>query len=137
MNYTRLVLAALAAFVAYFACGTLVWVLVPAMKDEARKFSALFRPHEEMTSMMPVGMAAIFGAVLVVTLLFARIYPQGAGAASGLGVGALIGAFVVLGFVLHNYANLNIGLKLTLLQATAYFIEWMVVGVVIALVYRR
>ena len=136
MNYSRLSLATLAATVAYFAFGTLVWVLVPAMKEEAGKFPALFRPHEEMKRVAPVGLIGTLIAVLVVTLLFARIYPQGAGAADGLSFGAFIGAFVVCGFVLHNYANLNIGLKLTALQGVGLFIEWVIVGIVIALVYR-
>jgi len=37
---------------------------------------------------------------------------------------------------LHNWVNLNIGGKLTAQQAVAYFVEWTVVGVVIALVYK-
>jgi hypothetical protein len=32
--------------------------------------------------------------------------------------------------------NLNIGLKLTLEQALAYFIQWTLVGLVIGLIYR-
>jgi hypothetical protein len=36
----------------------------------------------------------------------------------------------------HNYVNLNIGLKLTVQQAVAYFIEWLVVGIVLGLIYR-
>ena len=53
-------------------------------------------------------------------------------------LGALLetGAFVIFAFVIHNYVNLNIGWKLTLEQAVAYFIEWLVVGIVIGLIYR-
>jgi hypothetical protein len=36
----------------------------------------------------------------------------------------------------HNYVNLNIGLKLTVEQAGAYLVEWVVTGVVIGLIYR-
>ena len=32
--------------------------------------------------------------------------------------------------------NSNIGLKLTIEQAVAYFIEWVAVGVAIGLIYR-
>ena len=39
-------------------------------------------------------------------------------------------------FVVHNYVNLNIGLKLTLEQAVAYFVEWVVAGIAIGLIYR-
>src|SRR4051812_47335372 len=77
MNYSRLALATLAATVAYFAYGTLLWVLVPAMKAEAGKFPTLFRPHEDLNRMMPVGVAGTIGALLVVVLLFARTYPGG------------------------------------------------------------
>jgi len=38
--------------------------------------------------------------------------------------------------VIHNYVDLNIGLKLTLGQAVAYFVEWTVVGIVIGLIYK-
>jgi hypothetical protein len=36
----------------------------------------------------------------------------------------------------HNYVNLNIGLTLTLQQAVAYFVKWVVTGIVIGLIYR-
>jgi hypothetical protein len=36
----------------------------------------------------------------------------------------------------HNYVNLNIGLKLTLEQSGAYFVEWVVTSIVIGLIYR-
>jgi hypothetical protein len=36
----------------------------------------------------------------------------------------------------HNYVNLNIGLKLTIQQSIAYFVQWVLVGIVIGLVYK-
>jgi hypothetical protein len=39
-------------------------------------------------------------------------------------------------FVLHNYVNLNIGLKLALGQAAAYFVQWTIIGIVIGLIYK-
>jgi hypothetical protein len=44
--------------------------------------------------------------------------------------------FAVCAFVVHNYVNLNIGLKLTCEQAAAYFVEWVATGIVIGLIYR-
>jgi hypothetical protein len=60
----------------------------------------------------------------------------GSGFARGAHFGALIGVFALCAFVIHNYVNLNIGLTLTLQQSLAYFLEWLVVGIVIGLVYR-
>jgi hypothetical protein len=60
----------------------------------------------------------------------------GGGVASGACFGALIGLFVVCVFVIHNWVNLNIGVRLTVYQAIAYFLQWVVVGAAIGLVYK-
>jgi hypothetical protein len=136
MNYSRLGLAALGATVAYFAFGFLMVWLVPALIDEARKYPDVFRPKEKMMSIMPIGMAATLMAILVVAIIFAMINPGGSGAMEGARLGVLIGVFVVCAFVLHNYVNFNIGLKLALGQAVAYFAQWTIVGIVIGLIYK-
>ena len=56
--------------------------------------------------------------------------------ALGLTLGALIGIFSVCTFVIHNYVNLNIGLTLTIYQSIAYFIQWIIVGAAIGLIYK-
>ncbi len=136
MNYLSLGLAALGATVAYFAFGFLLFWLAPALIDEAHKYPAVFRPKEEIMKVMPIGMAATLIAILVAAIIFAMVHHGGSGIAEGARLGILIGTFVVCGFVLHNYVNLNIGLKLALQQAVAYFVQWTIVGVVIGLIYK-
>ena len=136
MNYSRLGLAALGGTVAHFAVGFLVLWLVPALINEGRKYSAVFRAKEEMISVMPIGIVATFIAILVVAIIFAMIHQGGSGTTEGARFGVLIGIFVVCAFVLHNYVNLNIGLKLALGQAAAYFVQWTIVGIVIGLIYK-
>src|SRR5262245_48602803 len=134
MNYPRLALAALGGTVASFAFGFLVLGVVPALFKEAEKYPAVFRPKEQMMSVMPVGMIATLVAIFVAAIIFAM--QSGSGIAQGARFGALLGAFVVCAFVLHNYVNFNIGLKLALGQAVAYFLQWTVVGIVIGLIYK-
>ncbi|MGB2643790.1 MAG: hypothetical protein WBG02_16055 [Candidatus Acidiferrum sp.] len=136
MNYTSLGLAALGGTVAYFAFGFLVFWLVPALINESRKFPAVFRPKEEMMKVMPIGFVATFISILVAAIIFAMTHQGGSGTTEGARFGVLIGIFVVCAFVLHNYVNLNIGLKLALGQAVTYFVQWTIVGVVIALIYK-
>ena len=136
MNYSRLGLAALGGMVASFAFGFLVLWLVPALLKEGHKYPAVFRPKEEMMSVMPIGLVATFLAILVVAIIFAMIHQGGSGITEGARFGVLIGVFVVCAFVLHNYVNLNIGLKLALGQAVTYFLQWTITGIVIGLIYK-
>jgi hypothetical protein len=136
MNYSRLVLAALGGMVASFAFGFLMLWLVPAVIEEGHKYPAVFRSEEEMMTVMPVGIVAGFIAILVAAIIFAMIRRRGSGVVEGARFGVLLGVFVVCAFVLHNYVNLNIGLKLVLGQAAAYFLQWTIVGIVIGLIYK-
>ena len=136
MNDSRLALAALGGTVASFAFGFLVLWLVPALLKESHKYPAVFRPKEEMKTVMPVGIVATYISILVVAIIFAMIRQGGSGTMEGAIFGVLIGIFVVCAFVLHNYVNLNIGLKLALGQAVAYFVQWTIVGIVIDLIYK-
>ena len=136
MSYSRLALAALGGTVASFAFGFLLFWLVPGLIKEGHKYPAVFRPKEEMKTVMPIGIVATFMAILVVAIIFAMIHQGGSGTTEGARFGVLIGIFVVCAFVLHNYVNLNIGLKLTLMQAAAYFVQWTIIGIVIGLIYK-
>ena len=136
MNYSRLGLAALGGTVASFAFGFLVLWLAPALIKEGHKYPAVFRPKEEMMTVMPIGLVSTFISIQVVAIIFAMIHQGGSGITEGARFGVLIGIFVVCAFVLHNYVNLNIGLKLALGQAAAYFVQWTIIGIVIGLIYK-
>jgi hypothetical protein len=136
MNYSRLGLAALGGMVASFAFGFLVLWLAPALMNEGHKYPAIFRPKEEMMTVMPIGLVATFISILVVAIIFAMIHQGGSGITEGARFGVLLGIFVVCAFVLHNYVNLNIGLKLALMQGVAYFVQWTIIGIVIGLIYK-
>ena len=134
MNIPRIALAAMGAFVAYFVLGGLSFVLLP-LRNEF-KYPAVYRSQEGIKSVMPAGMAAMFLAMVVLAVIYAMLYHGGSGVVEGARFGALIGVFAIGAFVVHNYVNLNIGLRLTVEQAAAYFVEWTVVGMVIGLIYR-
>jgi hypothetical protein len=136
MNYGRIALASLGATIAYFVFGFVMFGALPAMKSEFMKYPNVFRPREDMMKVMPYGMVGILISIVIVAVLYAKIYPAGGGIASGAYLGALIGIFSVCIFVVHNYVNLNIGLALTLYQGITYFIEWVIVGTTIGIIYK-
>jgi hypothetical protein len=136
MNYPRIMVAALGGFVAYFGLGGLLFGAIPLLRNEFLKFPAVYRSRDGQMSHMPAGMAAMFFSMVVLATLYARSYRGGSGAVKGARFGALIGVFAICSFVVHNYVNLNIGLTLTLQQSAAHFLEWIVTGLVIGLLYR-
>jgi hypothetical protein len=136
MNYTRILLAALAAFVTYMVYGGILFAALPMLKAEFSKFPAVYRDHEGQMSHMPIGMAGMVLSMLALATLYALLYRPGMGMREGLLFGCMIGIFFIGSFVLHNYANLNIGLQLTLYSAIAFFLDWLLVGFVISLVYK-
>jgi hypothetical protein len=85
---------------------------------------------------MPLGMLAMFVALVAIAVLYARVYIGGSGLVEGARFGALIGVFAIGSFVVHNYVNLNIGLKLTFQQSIVYFVQWVIVGIVFGLIYK-
>jgi hypothetical protein len=135
MNFPRIALAALGAFVAYFIFGALAFTLLP-LRGEFQKYPAVYRDQHGQMSHMPGGMAAMFVAMLALAMIYAMLYRDGSGLSEGARFGALIGVFSVCSFVIHNYVNLNIGLMVTIQQAVVYFIEWTLSGIVIGLIYR-
>ncbi|HEY4320904.1 MAG TPA: hypothetical protein VGM77_06930 [Gemmatimonadales bacterium] len=136
MNYGPVALATLGGLVAYFVVGTAIFFLVPQLIDEARKFPAVFRPKESQMAGMPMMMIATLVAIFVVAVLYSMTYRGGSGLIEGARFGALVGAFVVCAFVVHNYVNLNFSRTLMRMQAVAYFVQWTAVGVAIGLIYR-
>jgi hypothetical protein len=135
MNLARVVVAAVAAFVAYFILGGAIFTS-PAMRAEFARYGTVYRAEESMKSVMPLGMLGMLLSMIALAILFAMIHPAGAGVVAGLQFGLLIAVYALGSFVLHNHVNLNIGWRLTTAQAVAYSVEWLVVGVVISLVYR-
>jgi hypothetical protein len=135
MNYSRIALAALGATVAYFVVGGILFAALPSLQKEFMKYPAVYRTQDDMKRVMPMGMISILVGIFVVAVLYAMAYPAGGGVLDGARFGALIGVFAVCGFALHNHMLLNIGLKLTVGQAISSFMQWLVVGIVISLIY--
>jgi hypothetical protein len=105
VNYARIALGILGATVAYFVCGFVMFGALPAMKSEFMKYPKVYRSHDDMMKVMPYGMVAILISIMVVAIVYAKIYPAGGGIASGVYLGALIGIFSVCTFVIRRRSH--------------------------------
>ncbi len=136
MNFGSIALTALGGLFAYFTLGFLMFAVLPTMKSEFAKYPTVYRPQEAMKGFMPLAMGTILVEMGALAVLYAMTCRGGSGLAAGAAFGALIGVFAVCSFVVHNYVNLNIGLTLTIQQGVAYFIQWLVTGTAMGLIYR-
>jgi hypothetical protein len=133
MNYSRLALAAAAAWVVDGLYGFIVYGNLLAA--EFAQYPGVFRPLEAMNAKMPFLFAGLLLAMAVATLIYAKGYEGGAGFPEGARFGALIGLFMA-GVTVGNYAVFNIGSRLAGSMVIAGLVEWTLVGIVIGLVYR-
>ena len=133
MNYGRLGIAAVAATVVDMAYGFAVYGT--ALASQFAQHPGVYRPPAD-TSYMPFLMAGVFVASLAAAYIYAKGYEGRSGIQEGLRFGAVLGLFA-LGYAgLINYAVLNISSTLGTCMAAAAFVEWLIVGTVIGLVYK-
>ena len=133
MNYSRLALAAAAAWIVDGLYGFVVYGGL--LNSEFALYPGVFRPLEAMNAKMPFLFAGLLLSMLAAAYIYAKGYEGGSGVAEGARFGALIGLFVA-GISVGNYAVFNIGSRLATSLVIAGFVEWTIVGVVIGLAYR-
>src|SRR6516225_8740565 len=135
MNYQRLVLAAIAALITFFAWGFLTegWLI---RKDFAAS-AALYRTSDLQMKYMPFGLASVLVALFAAVVIYARWCGATSGAASGLQFGFLMGVFVACIHPISNLVTMNMNVKLGLEIAASNGIGWVLAGLVIGLVYKR
>ena len=134
MNYPRLVLAAVAALITFFAWGFLTegWLL----RKDFGASATLYRTSDLQMKYMPLGMAATLVALLAAVVLYAGWCGGTSGAVRGLQFGLLIGVFVACIHSISNLVKMNMQTKLGLEIAICNAFGWLLVGLVIGLVYR-
>jgi hypothetical protein len=134
MNYTRLVLAAVVATIVDAVYGFVVYGNL--LVGQFARYPGVFRPADVQAPYMGYLFGGIFLAMLAATFIYAKGYEGGAAVSEGLRFGILVGLLEIGYDVLVGYAITNVGRRLTAMMACASLVEWMIAGVVIALVYK-
>jgi hypothetical protein len=132
MSYTRIVIAAVVATIVDAAYGFLVWGKV--LSGEFGRYPAIYRPNDDMSG-MPLMFAGILVAMLFASWIYAKGYEGGSSLMEGVKFGIIIGLFVGAYFSGVNYGTLRIGKKMALTYLGGGFVEWLLVGTAIGLVY--
>jgi len=134
MNYGRIAMAAIAAWVASIALGYLINDIWLARLYAGNAWA--YRHADEMARLLPIGLAAQFFACCAFAFAFAKGY-EGQGSRIGEGVRfGLVMAILVDGFaVVWNYVTEPIAARLGILQLIEHIGEFGVYGAIVGLIY--
>ena len=134
MNYPRILLAAVAALVVFFAWGFLTegWLI----RNDFAPSAALYRTSDLQIKYMPFGLASTLVALLAAGLIYAGWCGNMSGAIKGLQFGLLMGLFTACIHPISNLVTMNMDLKLGFEVTVSNFIGWVLAGVAIGIAYK-
>jgi len=132
MNYARLALAAVVAWIVSIGLAFLVHGVL--MADLYAALPSLFRPVVEMN------LDAALGGALLGFFVFAYMYAKGyegtSGLQEGLRFGVLVG-LVLIGFsVIPSYVMMPVSGRLAAGWAVDAVVEMAIYGIIVGLIYR-
>jgi len=134
MNYPRVVFAAIAALIVFFAWGFLTegWLI----RNDFAASAALYRTSDLQMKYMPYGLASVLVGLLAAAVLYAGWCGGTSSAVRGLQFGLLMGVFVACVHSISILVTMNMDMKLGLEIAVTNAIGWVLAGLVIGLVYK-
>ena len=135
LNYARLIAAAIAAAIVDLAYGSIVYGVL--LERDIAIFGGVFRSVAQVNALYPIVIVVLLGSGLAAAVLFAKGFARGRPLLDGLVFGLTMGAFAACYVSLGNYVVLEISKRLTAELTAAQFVEWLVVGLVIAIAYGR
>src|SRR5436305_14756977 len=92
MNYGRLALAAVAAWIADAVYGFIVYGNV--LSSDFARYPGVYRAQETQAGYMPILFVGILVAMFVAAYIYAKGYEGGSGVQEGMRFGVLIGLLV-------------------------------------------
>ncbi len=132
MNFPRLALAAVAAWLVSIGVGYLVDAYL--MADIYAAHAHILRPQESMN--LPLGFAGQLGGFFVFAYMYAKGYEGSSGVQEGLRFGVLVGLLLIGFSVTWNYVVLPVSGTLGIDWVVATLLEMALYGVIVGWLYR-
>ncbi len=134
MNWSRLAIAAVAAWVASLIAGYVVNQVL--LVDLFAANQAAYRPNAEIMDNLPLGFAAMLVGFFVFAYVYAKGYEGGNGAVEGARFGLLVGVMLVCFAIVWNYATTPISGTLGAAFVVDYLIEYTIYGAIVGFLYK-
>ncbi|HEX2081271.1 MAG TPA: hypothetical protein VHG08_26445 [Longimicrobium sp.] len=134
MDYKRITLAAVVAWFVNLMYGLFGWMAMTG--DQFAANPATFRTQAAVNANIPLMLAGELLAMFVLAIIYARGYEGGSGLREGFRFGVLMAVFMVSFASIGLYGSLNIDAQSALLTATRLFVQMVIAGTVIGMLYR-
>jgi hypothetical protein len=135
MDYRRIALAAIVAWLVNSVYGVIMWIAV--LGDGFASYPAVFRPQETMNANVPIMLGAGLIAMFALAFIYAKGYEGGSGVLEGIRFGLLLAIFTVCFVSIPMFTMLNISPQLGAMSSVTCFFEMVLIGVIIGSLYRR
>jgi hypothetical protein len=134
MNLRRIAVPAVVAWVVDNVFGYVVFGVM--LQGEFARYPAVFRSFEAVSSMMPVMAVSTLIGFVAVAYIFAKGHDGGSGVKEGFWFGVVLGSVMVFLVGLPSYVIYNIDQKLAGEMIVCMFLEFLIDGIVLGLVYK-
>jgi hypothetical protein len=137
MNFARVGLAALAAWVVYLALGFLIHAVMLNDMWQGLMREGVARSATNANTLMPLGFGLALPGTLAFTYAYAKGYEGGPGLQEGLRFGVLVGLMLVAFGLVWNYVTFPLPARYLTSTAVATVIEFAALGMVVGLIYKK
>jgi len=134
MNFMRVAMAALAAWVLYMLMGYLVHGVL--LKDLYMQYTGVMRPEAQAQAILPVNFGVVLVGFFAFAYAYAKGYEGGNGLQEGLRFGVLVGIMLCTFGTIWEYMVWPVGRRLLAAWLIDYIVEFALYGIVVGLIYK-
>jgi hypothetical protein len=134
MNFTRVAMAALAAWVLYMAMGYLVHGVL--LRDLYMEYAGVMRHEAEAQAILPINFGVVLVGFFAFAYAYAKGYEGGNGLQEGLRFGVLVGIMLCTFGAIWQYMVWPAGRRLLAAWLIDYIVEFALYGIVVGLIYK-
>jgi Na+-driven multidrug efflux pump len=134
MSLRRIAVPALVAWLVDNVFGYVVFGVM--MESEFAQYPGVFRSFADVSSLMPLMAVSTLVGFVAVAYIFAKGHEGGSGVKEGFWFGVVLGSVMVFLVGLPSYVIYNVSQKLAAEMSVCMFLEFLIDGIVLGLVYK-
>jgi hypothetical protein len=134
MNFPRVAMAAVAAWVLYMFMGYLVHGVL--LRDLYMTYTGVMRPEAQANAILPFNFGMVLVGFFAFSYAYAKGYEGGNGLQEGLRFGVLVGIMLCTFGTIWEYMVWPVGRRLLAAWLIDYIVEFALYGIVVGLIYK-